>query len=76
MQAGAIIPFDLSSNSREEELLDQLREEKLGNMLALEMMDHDDRWVDYEFEENQTKLDLADIVLEHLVMEVLDVVNL
>lgn len=36
------------------------------------MDDGEQLWLDYEYEETQTKLDLADMVLEHLAGEAVD----
>jgi len=33
----------------------------------------EDKWLDYEMEEAQVKIDLSDIVLEHLVGETVDI---
>lgn len=62
-----------SSLGREEELLQKIREEKLAKLLTLEVLEHDKIWTDYEFEETQVKLDLADMVLEQLASEVVEI---
>lgn len=36
----------------------------------LQLVANEVKWTDYEAEETQTKLDLADIVLEELVAEI------
>ena len=41
-------------------------------MLADEVLEKDEVWVEYEFEESQVKLDIADMVLEQLVSEIID----
>ena len=76
-QAGKIPTNDmvLSSGILDEELLHQVREERLANMLAEEVMMRDEIWVDYDFEETQVVLDLADMVLEHVVQETIEILN-
>ena len=44
-------------------------------MLADEVLEKDEVWVEYEFEESQVKLDIADMVLEHLVSEMIDTLS-
>lgn len=43
-----------------------LREERLARILMAEAEENEPLWTDYEYEETQTKLDLADIILNHL----------
>ncbi|CAG9328453.1 unnamed protein product [Blepharisma stoltei] len=74
IRAGTIPEFDLNASvSTEEEILRKIREEKLARLLTLEVMENDQQWVDYEFEETQVKLDLADMMLEQLVAEVVEI---
>jgi hypothetical protein len=77
VQAGKVPTGDmmLSSGMLDEEHLRQIREERLANMLADEVIERDAEWVDYEFEETQVKLDLADMVLEHLITETIAVLD-
>lgn len=42
----------------------------MAKLLAADLLEGEDKWLDYEREEVQVKLDLADIVLEHLVGEI------
>jgi hypothetical protein len=65
----------MSNGVLDEELLQQVREERLANMLAEEIIEKDGIWVNYEFEETQVKLDLADIILEHLANEIIEVLG-
>ena len=53
-----------------EELLQQIREEKLSFMLTKEILENDQIWTDYEPEETQVKIDLADMILEQLMDEI------
>lgn len=56
-----------------EEQLNFMREERLAIVLASEIEDNEDIWTDYEYEETQTKLDIADMVLEQLVDEMVGI---
>jgi hypothetical protein len=38
-------------------------------MLATEVVEGEHLWLNYEFEESQVKIDLSDMILEHLVEE-------
>ncbi|CAI2381250.1 unnamed protein product [Moneuplotes crassus] len=58
----------------DEERLQQLREERLSLMLR-EIQDEDYKWNKFEACEIQIKLDLADMVLETLVCEVIEILN-
>lgn len=53
----------------DQERQDALREEKLGQILSKELEEADDHWVDYEQEDTQAKLDLADMVLDDMIGE-------
>lgn len=39
------------------------------------MKEEDSKWLDYEMEEAQTKVDLSDIILEQLVGETVGLLN-
>jgi hypothetical protein len=77
IQAGKLPSGDMvmSSGLIDEEYLQQVRVERLEACISLELLEHDDVWVDYEFEETQAKLDLADIVLELLVAEAVSIMQ-
>jgi hypothetical protein len=51
----------------------QLREQKIVEVINYDNKELEEKWVDYEFEENQVKLDLADMVLEQLVEEGIEI---
>jgi hypothetical protein len=65
----------LSSGLVDEEYLANVRVERLEACITLELMENDAAWVNYEHEETQAKLDLADIVLDYLVKEALDLIQ-
>jgi len=53
----------------DEELFNEIREKKLVTLLAREMIENEPKWLGYEFEEGQVKIDLGDMILETLVNE-------
>ncbi|OMJ79095.1 hypothetical protein SteCoe_20954 [Stentor coeruleus] len=63
------IDFISYSNDSEEDIIQQIYEEQLSSMIAKEIIDQEPSWINYEFEETQIKLDLADMTLEELVEE-------
>lgn len=44
-------------------------------MLASEVVETEHQWLNYEFEESQVKIDLSDMILEHLVEEIVLFMN-
>lgn len=78
MQTGKLPGPDmlLSTGHVDEDLLQHMQEERLAACLSTEMLENDNEWVDYELEDAQVKLDLADIVLDHLVIEAFNVLQL
>ena len=77
VQAGKISNDEMlmSNGILDEELLQQVREERLASMLADEIIEKDELWTNYEFEETQVKLDLADMILELLAEETLKILE-
>lgn len=60
----------------DEDKFAEYREKKLATILAYDVEKEDkEKWLDYETEESQTKLDLADIVLDTLVEEIVECLN-
>jgi hypothetical protein len=45
-------------------------------MLASEVVEQEHQWLNYEFEESQVKIDLSDMILEHMVEEVVRFMNI
>lgn len=71
IQAGKLPSLDMffSSGRIDEDYLQHVRAERLDACVTLELMENDREWIDYEHEETQVKLDLADIVLDQLMAE-------
>jgi len=61
----------LTNGRVDEELLADIREDALGNAISKDIVESEWRWTDYEFEETQVKVDLADMVLDDLTEEIL-----
>jgi hypothetical protein len=58
------------NNHFDEDSFADFREKKLAAILAYDIDKEDEeRWLDYENEESQIKLDLADIILDAIVEE-------
>lgn len=60
----------------DEELFSEIREKKLVALLGREMIETEPRWLNYEFEQAQVKMDLSDNILEILVTECIEQLNL
>lgn len=48
----------------DEELFSEIREKKLVQLLAREMIETEPKWLNYEFEQAQVKIDVGDMILE------------
>lgn len=73
-KTGKIVNIDTFGTSGfTEEAVNQLREDRLVKLLSREAYENDYAWVQYEFEETQLKLDIADMVLEYMVEEIIDI---
>ena len=59
----------------DEELFSEIREKKLVQLLAREMIDTEPKWLNYEFEQAQVKIDIGDMILEQLVNETISILN-
>lgn len=60
----------------DEELFAEIREKKLATLLATEVIENEYKWLNYEFEEAQVRIDLGDMILEHLVSESIETLEL
>jgi hypothetical protein len=56
-------------------LFSEIREKKLVALLGREMIETEPRWLNYEFEQAQVKMDLSDNILEILVTECIEQLN-
>ena len=60
---------------QDEEQLNQIREERNALMLALDVRESEEQWVQYQYEETQIKLDLADMLLDFLATETVQILQ-
>ena len=76
MQAGTLPRREfVFGGNFDEELFTELREKKLATLLCREIVDSEPTWLKWDFEEAQSKIDISDMVLEHLVTETIGVLN-
>jgi len=76
-QVGKIYSAEMVNASEviDDEMFQQMREDNLAKMLVSEILENDAQWNNYEFEEIQTKVDLADDVVEYLAMELVEILK-
>lgn len=60
----------VSENHFDEELLSDIREKRLANLLSNEVHEHENKWLSYDFEEAQVKIDITDMILEDMIEEI------
>ena len=58
-----------------EETLVLQREKSLAKLLTSEIKHQEERWLDYETEETQVKIDVSDHILEQLIEEIANELN-
>ena len=58
-----------------DELFQENREKRLTQVLSAETIEQEHHWLNYEYEEAQVKIDLSDMILEHLVEEIVSFLN-
>ena len=70
MQAGTLPRKEFIFDKEfDRELFGEIREKKLATLLATEVIEHENKWLSYDFEDAQVRIDLGDMILEHLVEE-------
>lgn len=76
MQAGTLPRREFVFNNHfDDELFAEIREKKLATLLAREMIENEPKWLNYEFEEAQVKIDIGDMILEQLVTETIAILR-
>ena len=58
-----------------EEAIQNNREEKIGALIAEDIISRENVWTDYDFEEVQVKLDVSDLILELLISEIVELIS-
>ena len=74
-RAGKIPDQSFSVPGNSEEALQKDRDEKIGMLIAGDIANNEEIWVNYEYEEIQTVIDMTDIALEALLWEVIKIVQ-
>lgn len=59
----------------EEDLFADIREKRLANLLSNEVYESEQKWLTYNFEEAQVKIDITDMILEDMIEEICILVN-
>jgi hypothetical protein len=72
IQGGAYPNNDIKED---EDKLQGLREERMSAFLCFDVNDEEPGWTGYDDEETQSKLDIADFVLEDLVEEIIKTIT-
>ena len=75
MSAGQLATRQQQMSPRARDRLELLREDKLAKILIAEADENEPIWVDYEYEETQTKLDIADLILDLMCKETAQILN-
>jgi len=65
--------FIKENNQFDEDEFNEIREKQLASLLANDVMEGDYKWINYDFEESQVKMDISEMILEHLVSETVQV---
>ena len=66
--------FGEFSGIKEQDWINNLREEKIGLMILQDISGSEEVWVDYEFSEMDAIIDISNLVLEELMFEVFKIV--
>lgn len=72
MRANLSLAALLENSAPENEYVSQVREERLSRMLLTEIFENEYKWQLYEDEKAEVIMELADLVFEELVEEVVD----
>ena len=76
MQAGTLPRREFVFNGQfDDELFTELREKKLATLLCREIIEGEPSWLKWDYEETQTKVDVSDMILDHLITETIGVLN-
>jgi hypothetical protein len=77
LEAGKIFDSSFSNNSfaKEDGAIQNLREEKIGSLIVESIQNGEEKWIDYQFEESQVCIDLADWVFDLVSGECADVLS-
>jgi hypothetical protein len=67
-------------NRAEEEEFDvdyfeDVREKRLAALLASDVIENEYKWINYDFEESQVKIDIGDMIMEQIITETKNLLN-
>ena len=76
VEAGKVPSSDMitSNGELDEDKLQMIREEKLAQILTVDVDEGDKSWLDFEYEESQVAIDIADYIISGLYLEVIDII--
>lgn len=75
-QAGVMPSIEyIVYNEFDEELFAEVREKRLASLLSDEVHEAENKWLQYDFEEAQVKIDITDMILEDMIEEICIVLN-
>ena len=74
MEAGILPSTEFLFNSKfDEEMFAETRERHLADILGQEVLEMEDLWLNYEVEETQAKLEVADSIFDILIGEAVNI---
>ncbi|OMJ76596.1 hypothetical protein SteCoe_24005 [Stentor coeruleus] len=73
MEIGNPNEYGVSNSDSDEMIIIKIKEKQLERALFTEAYLEDYKWVDYEFEETQVKIDTADMILHDLAEEIINI---
>ena len=59
----------------DEDFFGEVREKRLAALLATDVMENEYKWVNYDFEESQVKIDVSDMIMEHVITETVNILK-
>ena len=69
-EAGALPkPEFIVNETFDEDYFTETREKRLASLLVQDVVDNEEMWINYDSDETEVQLDLADMILEQLVFE-------
>jgi hypothetical protein len=61
--------FMSEEDAFDEDYFGEVREKRLASLLASDVIENEYKWVNYDFEESQVKIDIADMIFEQILIE-------
>jgi hypothetical protein len=57
-------------------ILERCERNKLATLLATDVIENEYKWINYDFEESQVKIDISDMILEFMLSESINLCDL